>query len=204
MPSSRKGRVALPSWILILILLSAFLTPRTVAARSGGDPVTGTGHEKRCIKAIVAALSGRNLRPGSNLVFLGPGFMKAMNADALNFAYGKPMLITGNVGGRKVVLAGRMFKKEHLKKLFSSSDFRSVLQGIVYGKARPANKEERDLYYSLISWEIEGKPVTLIEKGHRRLLVDTHRDGNLFWLDMIDQYPVPEVPESILRKMKLK
>ena len=52
---------------------------------------------------------------------------------------------------------------------------------------RPADHDERSIYYALVPWEITGKPVTVLGEGETRLLLDA-ADGRVVWIDAVQPY----------------
>jgi hypothetical protein len=187
------------------LLLIGLLTSEIVFAEGGGDPVPGTGHEERCVAAIKAVGTGADVNLYfSNALILGPGIVQAMTGDQRKFPKGgTPALITAVFSGRRMFFMGRFVKGNDLEVLLSSERFKEMLRGVADGAARPATREERDLYYSLVPYEIEGKPVTVLQKGKRRLLVDGGDNLENAWLDMIDEYPLQSVAQSEEEAMNL-
>jgi len=170
----------------------------------GGEPVLGTGHEELCAAAIAAIVDGDTMAPYlADLLVIGPGFAHAMAGDQTKFPYGKAMLLTGNFGGRQVFFLSRGVMVDEAVTLFKSPEVRVFLRGFKDQKAEPATRHDRELYYSLIAWEIAGEPVTIIRDGSRRLLLQATKEGKLHWIDRIDQYPVPSVAGSVDEAVKV-
>jgi hypothetical protein len=169
----------------------------------GGEPVLGTGHEELCAKAIEAIVAGDSVAPYlSDLLMVGPGFAQAMAGDQMTFPYGKAMLITGDFGGRRSYFLSYGVMDDEVLTMLRSSEIRACFRGFVVQKAVPATKEEREMYYSLIGWEIAGQPVTVIREGTKTLLLQA-TEGKLHWIDRVDQYPVPSVAGSADEAFKL-
>jgi hypothetical protein len=186
------------------LAIVAGFTIGLASAERGGGPVSGTDHEERCATMIAAIVDGTDITPYlSDLLIVGPGFTHSMSGDQAKFPYGKAMLMQGTYGGRQMFFLGRGVQDEELVTMLKSSEFREFLRGFKSRDAKPATQAEREIYYSLIAWEIEGQPVTVIRDDTRRLLIHNTDEGKLFWIDMIDQYPVPSIAENVDEAIKL-
>lgn len=71
--------------------------------------------------------------------------------------------------------------------------FLRLLEGFVAGSTRAANEEERKLFYTMVPFEIFGKPLTILQTEDARLVVDLDglENGRVMWLDLISGYRAP-------------
>jgi len=177
----------------LLAALAIACLPLSAFARRGGAAVTGSGDEARC-KAILDSL----LAPGSlpahafaEPLFVGPGLWQRLRTAPELARIGKDVpahVRQGDDDGyylEGAILAG------DLPAFQRSRALRAEFEGVSADSARPATEAERDLYYSLIAWEIEGKPVTVIGHAGDQLMLQRDADGRISWLDRPSSYPLP-------------
>jgi hypothetical protein len=71
--------------------------------------------------------------------------------------------------------------------LAATITFRDLCTAFGDGAPRPANQEERALFYQLTPLEIAGKPLTVVEVQRHRLVAYVDH-GRLAWLDLLSEY----------------
>lgn len=170
---------------ILLSLIALTFTCQTFAQSPGpGVPVRSETHEI-LLNSFFRKISNdsADLSIFSDKLFFGPALLQQFSNDAIISKMGTPINITTSSGKMKSVL----FHDAEVSKLFSSKNFLTLLKIFANGKARMANQKERDIYYSLISYEIEGNPVTVFDNGQYVLLFDFAYD-HIFHMDLISSY----------------
>jgi len=84
----------------------------------------------------------------------------------------------------------------------ASSHLRSIAKQVREGRTRRASQEERDLYGSLVPYEVDAQTVVVVEDDAQLFLLDTE-EGRVIWMDMVSEYPIPSVAESTEDAMKI-
>jgi hypothetical protein len=175
-----------------------------VPAMQGDEPARGSDRHDRCLAAMQALSDGADdFDYFSDTIAIGPGLVHAMSGDQTAFPIGRPMLIMFRDEGYYFV--GRFVKAEDgsLKSFLRSTDLKTVLAPVLHGRARPASQDEHDIYSSLAPFETDTQTITVIQDGSQRLLLDIEEDGRIFWMDMVSEYPIPSVADSMEEAMKL-
>jgi hypothetical protein len=169
-----------------LLCLIVTLNSNSVVAQSNGPgkPVRSEAQET-VLSTFFRQLGNDsvNIQYFYSTLFFGPAFFQQMGDDKIIASLGTPVNIQTSSGKMK----SRVFKDSQIAKLFSSPIFVAVLKTFVGGTARMANQKERDVYYSLISYEIEGKAVTVFDNGKHVLLFD-FVDDQVVHIDLISAY----------------
>ena len=71
--------------------------------------------------------------------------------------------------------------------LAATITFRDICTAFGDGAPRPANQEERALFYTLTPLEIAGKPLTVVDVQQHRLVAYVE-NGRLAWMDLLSEY----------------
>ncbi len=191
-----RCRVGSGCRVLVIVCLVAVLGVVGAALAGGGKPVTGTDHEKRVEKIVAALVDGSYSNWGNQaMVSLGPGLVHVLPGGQKKFAFGGPVHVGRKVAGKKKYFLGRILGRE-LPTVIRSDAFRKALGDFAGQPARPATEAERALYYELGITEIEGRAVSVVEVGGRRLLIEDAADIRQLWVDLIDEYPIPSVADT--------
>lgn len=190
-----------------LAILAAVLALGSTAAFAsrGGDPVPDSGIEARClaaVKAVAGSADDAESYFGDNLL-MGAGFVQALIGDPTKPGPGKAMPVMVQLGGREFITIFRLVSDEDLRAFIRSAEAKALFKRLADGDAGPASRAERDSHYTYISWEIEGKPVTVIKRAGLSLLMETDPQGKPFMIDMISEYPVPPVARSFEEALAL-
>lgn len=100
------------------------------------------------------------------------------------------------MGERMQTLEMRTFLDEDSQRaLLGREKFRAVAETFRQGKARPATEQERHLFYIFIPFEIEGRPLTVVDMDKYTLVVLV-QEGRITWLDLLSEYQLGSVPET--------
>jgi hypothetical protein len=172
-------------------IVAAALAPTAswAAARSDkpwGEPVSSLDTEKRVVSLLDSLSKGKV----EGTVVLSPGLWGRVKSDAKLADLGIPLWARTTINGKQLVLEGRGFSPPHgLDAAAKRESFRGVGTWVPNGKTRSANDAERETFYSVISFEIKGEPVTIVSDGKQRLLVFIMEDkerGAMLWIEDLD------------------
>lgn len=74
--------------------------------------------------------------------------------------------------------------------LLGTEVFQTIARRIAGGKVRPASELEREHYFRLIPFEIDGEPVTIVDfdGGHQAAVTLDGEHGALLWVDLLSEY----------------
>jgi hypothetical protein len=101
---------------------------------------------------------------------------------------GTPSTAVVPTGGQPTEWKMRTFLSANdVAALAATITFRDLCTAFGDGAPRPANQEERALFYKLTPLEIAGKPLTVVDVQQHRLVayVDS---GRLAWMDLLSEY----------------
>lgn len=157
-------------------------------AAGPGEPVPDAKAEKQALAAIASLASPQAKPPAWTSAICSPAFWKALRElDPALASKGTPTQMVAGPPGSKA-LEGRTFlqKPDGIAALLASPGFRKLMSAFASGAARAATREERALIYSLIPFEIKGKPATVVVKGSDILFINA--EGGGLWLDIISAY----------------
>jgi hypothetical protein len=120
-------------------------------------------------------------------VILGPGFFRKYLAG-IEFPYGDRAMMQLPLGSppRLTVFEGRVLRGKVRVLPLVHDGFEAILARYRTGKIRQATKDERDLFYALIDFEITGRPVYVIDAEDGRLLIYLEEDKRIKWIESLD------------------
>jgi hypothetical protein len=91
-------------------------------------------------------------------------------------------------GGTRGWKMGGFMDNDAVAKIAHHTKLRAVAEAFRDGQVRPANPEERQLFYALTPLEIAGKPLTVFSIPPDHRLVVYVEDGKLVWIDLLSAY----------------
>lgn len=101
---------------------------------------------------------------------------------------GTPSTAVVPTGGQPTEWKMRTFLSANdVAALAATITFRDLCISFGEGTARPANQEERALFYKLTPLEIAGKPLTVVDVERHRLVAYVD-NGRLAWMDLLSEY----------------
>jgi len=101
---------------------------------------------------------------------------------------GTPGLAVVPTGGQPIEWKMRTFLSANdVAALAATITFRDLCTAFGDGAPRPANQEERALFYALAPLEIAGKPLTVVDVQQHRLVAYVE-NGRLAWMDLLSEY----------------
>jgi hypothetical protein len=171
------------------ILLALNLNMLSAQSIGPGKPVRSELHEQ-LLNDFFRKLShdSVDLSVFSSALFFGPAFYQQFGEDNVIKREAIPVNVNVPIGdGKYNTLKSALFKGESVSKLFSSPTFVAILKLFCNGVSRMADQKERDVFYSLISYEIESKPITVFQKDKLILLFD-FADDHIIYIDLISSY----------------
>ena len=155
--------------------------PHAIAALLGVDADGIDGSSSGATDAILAPV-----------VVLGPGFFRQyMRLPALK-QIGTATQFRMPLGTPPKVstFEGRMLLGPSRASLLTVPELRAVLAQYREGRLRQATPKERAIFYALIPFEIEGRPVYVVESSEGRLLVDLDDGKRVSWIEYLDQWQI--------------
>ncbi|MCE1246220.1 MAG: hypothetical protein LWY06_06230 [Firmicutes bacterium] len=132
-----------------------------------GDPVKGDKEEQICRNVIKKVINGEDVSSYFTDPFIVmPGFFNYLERQGQALLDSKPTVIIAvpNSKGGLDQYKGGVISSGSNKKCFSSPVFKSKFKRFENAVIRPANADERNYFYALISFEIKGKPLTVAEE----------------------------------------
>jgi hypothetical protein len=120
---------------------------------------------------------------------VGPGFYHRYLASK-SFEYGDRMISEIPMGTppKAKLFEGRVFRGVARAVPLVVDEFQDILAKYRNGKLRDATDDERELFYALINFEIEGRPVPVIEAEEGRLVVYLQEGDRIYWIDSLDAW----------------
>lgn len=160
----------------------------------GADVKHALQTTKRFAEAILAG-KGDPADFASGMVFFGPGlFERLKDTDIAGFGINAAtVFMAGGVNHRHDMKVFLDHDGDH-RKCLASRGLRTFLRTFLNGPlvVRPASDEERTMFYAMINFEIEGKPVSIIEDRTGRALLVWFFDGDpsrgIAWLELISRW----------------
>ncbi|MDF1562203.1 MAG: hypothetical protein P1V51_04120 [Deltaproteobacteria bacterium] len=154
-----------------------------------GVVVPDADEEARCRTLLDAVIAGR---PNDALPYLGEALMLGPAAwtiarqDAPNL--GKKVTFVLPDGEGEARLPGRLVGDTDLPKLLRGKKLLEALKKArEQTRPRPADEQERTVFYKMVPHEIAGRPVTVVGSGAHRLLLWSE-GGKVVHLDAIGRY----------------
>lgn len=176
--------------ILTVLLSVAVLSGcKPANTPTAGASVPSTAAEQEALE-LVGGFGAYAPSHGVEAVILGAAIWSNVRKDAELSRHGKKttfLVSTGN--GKTQPLEGRGYSAKEegtLEALGKSAAMKEVLVLFSKGKSRAATAAERTFFYAFIPFEIEGKPLTVVEGGGEKLVV--YKDGGLLYLDLLSGY----------------
>lgn len=161
-----------------------------------GKPVSAPKQERMCKTAVVSMAKGRPAaKYFDDFVVLLPGFYKLLGPKGQALLDKKPKVVIGvpnQSTGKVQWFEGGAIKDDNVRRCLSSKPFRDIFEKFATGKTRPAKQDERAYFYSFISFEIKGKPVTVVQAkappgSLRTLLLLYVEDGKITIMDYLKE-----------------
>lgn len=123
----------------------------------------------------------------ADLVMIGPGFLHKY-LSSIDFPYGDHALLRVPMGRppQLKILEGRALRGKARLVPLVFDKFEAILNPYRAGKIRDATQSERDLFYSLIDFEIEGRPVYVIQADEGTLLIYLEEGDRIRWIESLD------------------
>jgi hypothetical protein len=150
--------------------------PATLLQLLNGD-MTGINHEDD------ATID----RMFADWVILGPGFCRKYLAD-IDFPYGDRAILRVPLGSPPKLeqFEGKVLRGKARLVPLVLDKFEAILDKYKNGEIREASEEERNLFYSLIDFEIAGRPVYVVESKEGRLLIYLQEKDRIHWIESLD------------------
>jgi hypothetical protein len=134
----------------------------------------------------------------ADLVILGPGFYRKYLAG-IEFPYGDSAMMQIPLGSppRLTVFEGRVLRGRARLVPLVYDGFEAILARYRTGQIRDATQDERDLFYTLIDFEITGRPVYVVEAEEGRLLIYLQENNRIQWIESLDIWVSDARKESL-------
>lgn len=121
-------------------------------------------------------------------VLFGPGLWSTWQLAGLNSNEGIPVMGRVRIGDRSVIAHGRAVRFDALPPFMKSDVVTSTAHHFANGEVAPATAAERRLYFTGISWQIAGEPVTVVRKQDETLVVILDDEGRLLHLEILSPW----------------
>jgi hypothetical protein len=125
----------------------------------------------------------------AEFLVIGPGFYRKY-LSSIDFPYGDRVLIRVPMGRppQLKVFEGRVLRDRARLIPLLLDEFEAILSRYRSEKIRHATQGERDLFYSLIDFEIAERPVYVVEAEEGRLLIYLKEGDRIHWIESLDAW----------------
>jgi hypothetical protein len=164
----------------------------------GGGKVVENPIEKYAAKKFLNAINADPTKIleyfDGQILMVGPSLWKLIRLDGTDTLSGIHTQIRSPAG--ELIDARAYMDSISVKNIFNTDLLRYLFSKHSLGEIRAASDIERTEFYSLINFEIYGKPVWIFDHGDSRLLA-YFENGKLKWLERIDYYNEKDILEWV-------
>jgi hypothetical protein len=152
-----------------------------------GPAVQDPGSEASAMAALAEIASGGPFDHFGRVLIAGPALSALLTKQEPRLkGQGAPFKILVPGSKRTRMLEGRLYKGDEITSFLATDAVRAMATRIGAGQPRAATETERGRYYQLISSDIAGMPVPVVQQGKDVLLVGFVRQSVL-WLELVSQ-----------------